>query len=265
MAKNEAKIKFTAETSEFNKAISKSYEEMSEFRAEMKLNETQMDNTGKSVDGLENKQKLLQKQLDAVRDRADALGDKLKVAEKYFGSNSSEASKLRTQLTKTKTEEAKLERAVKDCSDELENFDKNIDEAGDSARNAADGFSVAKGAVSDFISDSVQAGIEKVGEFISYIGGLPEETREARQGMAILSTSFDEAGLSAEQGKTIVRDLYGVLGDNDRAVEASTLIAKMAKNQEDLNSWVDISTGIFGSYGESLPVESLAEAANETA
>lgn len=264
MAKNEAKIKFTAETGEFNKAIAKSNNEMSELRAEMKLNEAQMDNTGASADGLKNKQKLLQKQLDAVADKADALGSKLKSAEKYFGSNSSEASKLRTQLTRTKTEQAKLERAVRDCANELENFGKKVDEAGDSARNAADGFSVAKGAVSDFISDSVQAGIDKVGEFIDYVGALPEETREARQGMAILSTSFDEAGLSAEQGKTIVRDLYGVLGDNDRAVEASTLIAKMANNQEDLNSWAEIATGIFGTYGESLPVESLAEAANET-
>ena len=263
--KNEAKIKFTAETGEFNKAIQKSNSEMSELRAEMKLNEAQMDNTGQSAEGLERKHELLKKQLDAAGDKTDALASKLKSAEKYFGSNSTEASKLRTQLSKAKTEQAKLEGAVRNCANELKDFDKKIDDAGDSARNAADGFTVAKGAISDFISDTMQAGIDKVGEFVDYIGGLPEETREARQGMSILNTSFDEAGLSAEQGKNLVRELYGVLGDNDRAVEAATLIAKMSDNQKDLNAWTEISTGIFGTYGESLPVESLVEAANETA
>lgn len=348
-AKNEAKIKFTAETGDFNDAINKSNNKMSELRAEMKLNEEQMKSTGNSVDSLKRKKELLQAQLDAASDKTKALEEKLKSAQKYFGANSDEASKLQTQLTNAKVAEEKLKRSVKECSEEIENFvsdlddtesssrqaknslekltdeidsqenhlkelkdayansimeygkhskesrdlakqirklsselkdnqtkmgkaeraadklDKSFDNAGDAARNASEGFSVAAAAVGDFISDAAQAGIDKIGEFVDYIGGLPEETREARQGMSVLSTAFDEAGLSAEQGKTIVRDLYGVLGDNDRAVEAASLIAKMSNNQKDLNAWTEISTGIFGTYGESLPVESLAEAANETA
>ena len=349
MAKNEAKIKFTAETGEFNSAIKKSNNEMSELRAEMKLNETQMAGTGKTIDGLEKKHKLLQAQLDAAGDKTNALSEKLKSAEKYFGANSDEASKLRTQLTNARTAQEKLEQSVKACADELEDYkqsmsdagneakqaatqtekmtdkldrqerelkdlkdayaetviqygrnsreakdlakqigklskevkdnqtkmgkaekaaeklDRSFDNAGDAARKASEGFTVAKGAISNMLSDAISTGIDKVGQFIDYIGGLPEETRESRRNMAVLETAFDEAGLSAEQGKNTVRELYGVLGDNDRAIEASTLIAKMSKNQEDLNSWTKISTGIFGTYGESLPVESLAEAANETA
>lgn len=264
MAKNEAKIKFTAETGEFNDAIKRSNDQMSELRAEMKLNETQMKNTGQSVEGLERKHKLLQDQFDAAGDKVEALANKLRSAEKYFGTNSTEASRLRTQLSNARTAQEKLRGAVSDCANELKDFDKKMEDAGDAAKTASDGFDTAKVAVGNFISDAIQAGLNKVSEFIGYLRGLPEETREARRGMAILGTSFDEAGLSAEQGKEIVRDLYGVLGDNDRAVEASTLIAKMAHNQQDLNDWTLISTGIFGSYGESLPVEALAEAANET-
>lgn len=39
----------------------------------------------------------------------------------------------------------------------------------------------------------------------------------------------------------------------------------MAKNQKELQQWTTILTGVFGTYGDSLPVESLAETAAETA
>lgn len=262
--KNEAKIKFTAETHEFNEAIKQSDSQMAELRAEMKLNEAQMDNAGKSAEGLERKHELLQKQLHAAGEKTEALANKLKSTERYFGSNSDEASRLRTQLSNAKTAQTKLEGAVSDCADELRNFGKKMDDAGDASKDASGGFTVAKDALGDFISDSVQAGIDKVGEFVNYLADLPKETREARQGMAIVDTAFAEAGLSAEQGKQTVRELYSVLGDNDRAIEASSLIAKMSSDQDDLNGWVRIATGIFGTYGESLPIESLAESTNET-
>ena len=39
----------------------------------------------------------------------------------------------------------------------------------------------------------------------------------------------------------------------------------MAKSEEELNDWVKITTGIWGTYQDALPVESLAEAASESA
>jgi hypothetical protein len=45
-SKNEAKIQFTAETSDFTAAIKDANSEMSSLRAEMKLNEAQFQNTG---------------------------------------------------------------------------------------------------------------------------------------------------------------------------------------------------------------------------
>ena len=44
--KNEAKIRFTAETSEFTQAIQDANSDMSTLRAEMKLAEAQFANTG---------------------------------------------------------------------------------------------------------------------------------------------------------------------------------------------------------------------------
>ena len=98
MAKNEAKIRFTAETGEFNSAIKQSNNQMSELKAELRLNETQMKATGNTVEGLENKHKILSSQLEASKQKTEALSQKVKKAVEIFGENSDEASKLRTQL-----------------------------------------------------------------------------------------------------------------------------------------------------------------------
>lgn len=120
MAKNEAKIKFTAETGEFNKSIQKANDEMSELRAEMKLNETQMKSTGATVEALEKKHAILQNQLSASESKTEALSQKVKKAVEIFGENSQEASKLRVQLLNAETAEEKLRQAVAQCGKELE-------------------------------------------------------------------------------------------------------------------------------------------------
>ena len=42
-------------------------------------------------------------------------------------------------------------------------------------------------------------------------------------------------------------------------------MAKLAENEEDVSTWTDIAAGVFGTFGDSLPIEGLIESANETA
>ncbi|MDD6145919.1 MAG: phage tail tape measure protein, partial [Oscillospiraceae bacterium] len=120
MAKNEAKIKFQADTSQFNAQIKKSNDTMSQLKAELKLNETQMKATGTTVEGLENKHKLLSSQLSESEEKTNALSQKVQKAVEIFGENSAEAVKLKTQLAKAQTEQENLKQAVDGCNTELE-------------------------------------------------------------------------------------------------------------------------------------------------
>lgn len=341
MPKNEAKVRFNADTKGFNDAIKKSNQELSELRAEFKLNETEMQSAGKTVEGLEKKHENLKAQLEASQDRTEALNQKVAKAVEIFGENSQEVSKLRVQLANAQTTEEKLKKAVSDCEKEikaqadaaeeaerasnkltaeiddqqeeltqlkkkyadliLENkectdeakdlerqigdlsselkksksafaeaerkandLDQSMDDAGDSAADSADGFTVAKGAIADLASEAIQLAIGKISEFIGYLAELPEATRELRQDMATLETSYETAGFTVEQATGTWKELYKIFGEDDRAVEAANHIAKFSKNQQDLNAWVNITKGIWGTYQDSLPVEGLAEAANET-
>ena len=265
MAKNEAKIKFVAETSEFNSEIKDANNELSKLRAELKQNEAQMDNAGRSAEGLEKKHELLESQLKASRTKVEALAGKVEAATRIYGENSEEVSKLERQLANARTEEAKIEKAISECNDELKEQKSWFAKVSKAAGDTEEGFTVAKGAFADLASNAIQAAIGKVSEFIGYLAELPEATRELRQDMATLETSFESAGLTTEQATDTWKELYRVFGEDDRAVEAANLIAKMSDNQQDLSDWVTITTGIFGTYQDSLPVEGLAEASNETA
>lgn len=91
-----------------------------------------------------------------------------------------------------------------------------------------------------------------------------EGTRDYRTAMAKLDTAFQANGHSAEAAKETYKALQKVLGDTDQAVEAANHLAVLCDNQEDLNKWTDICTGVFATFGDSLPIEGLTESANET-
>lgn len=95
--------------------------------------------------------------------------------------------------------------------------------------------------------------------------GIGAATKEYQVGQAKLITAFEAAGSSAEAAKETYNDLYRVLGDDGKAVEAANHIAQMTTNQKELEQWTKITQGVYATFGESLPIESLTEAANETA
>ena len=100
------------------------------------------------------------------------------------------------------------------------------------------------------------------------VGGLlalEQSTEEYRIAMGRLNTAFESAGYGADAANQAYSEFYGILGDTDRATEASQLLAQLAENEKDVATWTNIAAGVNGTFGDSLPIEGLIEAANETA
>lgn len=117
---------------------------------------------------------------------------------------------------------------------------------------------------------TVAGGIAKgIGVAAAALGGAwvaaIESTREYRTEMGKLDTAFQASGHSSEAAKQTYSDLNAVLGDSGQAVEAAQHLAKLTDNEKDLQTWTDICTGVYATFGASLPIEGLTEAANETA
>lgn len=94
---------------------------------------------------------------------------------------------------------------------------------------------------------------------------LESSTEEYRVAQGKLNTAFEAAGYGAETAQQAYNSFYGILGDTDTATEASQLLAKLADSAEDVSTWTDIAAGVAGTFGDSLPIEGLIEASNETA
>lgn len=107
----------------------------------------------------------------------------------------------------------------------------------------------------------VGAGVALGGAWVAAIEG----TREYRAQMGLLDSAFQASGHSSTEAKNTYSDLNAVLGDTEQAVEAAQHIALIADNEKEMNDLVQIGTGIFSSYGQSLPLEGLFEAVNHTA
>ena len=271
MAKNEAKIKFTAETGEFNNQIKSANDEMSLLRAELKLNETQMKGTGTSAEGLKSKHNILSKELEAAKSKTEALNQKVEKAVEIFGENSTEATKLKTQLANAKNAEEKIKNEINQCNKELDEqknasdkLEKSLDEVEDSAKNASEGFTVMKGAMSNLISDGITGLVNGAKSAVSGIVGLEEETREYRAEMGKLDTAFTTNGHSIDSAKSAYTELYSIIGETDQSVEAAQQISLLAQSEEDVAKWAGYAAGVVGRFGDALQPETFYESANET-
>lgn len=158
-----------------------------------------------------------------------------------------------------------FEKELDDVADSAEDAGGSLDDLGDSAKKAGDGFDVANIAAGNFIADGITALVSAVGDAIASLVSLSDETREYREDMAKLETAFTTAGHSTETAQQAYDDFYKILGESDRSVEAVNHLAELTQSEEELAKWSDIAAGVTAKFGDSLPIEGLTEAANESA
>lgn len=133
--------------------------------------------------------------------------------------------------------------------------------ANDSANETESAFSKIGGVAKNVALGIGAAGLAIGGAFI----GAVESTREYRAEMGLLESAFLTVGHSTESAKNTYSELNAVLGDSGQAVEASQHLAKIADNEEELAGLTHILTGVYATFGESLPLEGLAEGINHSA
>jgi phage-related protein len=119
------------------------------------------------------------------------------------------------------------------------------------------------------VGDVAKKGLAVAGAAVAGVGvalmSTVGATEEYRAAQAKLVSAFETAGSSASVAKDTYNDLYRVLGDGDVAVEAANHLAKLTTEEKALNEWTTICQGVYATFGDSLPIEGLTEAANETA
>lgn len=152
----------------------------------------------------------------------------------------------------------KLKSSVKAAKGEIDGFKSNASTNSEAIKQSLNTIGTQAQAAGKVIATGITLGTTAL---LAAAGA----TEEYRANQAKLSAAFETAGASASTATTVYNDLYRVLGDDDVSVEAANHLAKLTTNQQDLSEWTNICQGVYATFGDSLPIEGLTEAANETA
>lgn len=270
---------------EYKKELGKVNQEIGLLSDKMKRADAEFRGQANSIEALTTKNDLLreaqQKQIDKIAKLQTAIED----CGEAYGENDEAVMRFKRQLEKAETDLIDLndelssnERYLDEARTSADKCAKSIDEYGKQVKDAAkatDDFNGAgggKGGIGDLIGQlgslkkmlvggAVVAGLKATSDAII---GIVDETEEYRKIMGTLETSSQAAGYTAEQTAESYEYLYGVLGDTQTAATTVANLQAIGLAQGDLRGMIDSVIGAWATYGDSIPIDGLAEAVNET-
>lgn len=156
-------IKLTGE-SEYQKALRGISDNLKVLNSEMKVVTSQYDRNDKSVSNLSQQNSVLTKKIDEQKEKVNVLTKALEDAKKETGDNSTTTKKWQTQLNDAKAELNKLERTLDSNEQEMKDFGKATEDAGEKTSRLGD---IIKG---NLISEGIIAGIKALGSAMKTVG-----------------------------------------------------------------------------------------------
>lgn len=251
------------------------------LQEELSYTEASFRGQANTVEALTSKDRLLRKEIEQQTEKVRALEKAMDRAADTYGDNDKRTEEYRQSLYKAKRELVDMQDELKDtdkyldearastnkCAKSIDEFGREVKDAGDDLdgfdlKGLTTGLADLKGMlVGGAAGAAVIAGIK---ELSGAILELEESTREYRTIMGSLKTSSAAAGYTAEETEEAFLRLYGVLGDTQTSATTVANLQAIGLAQEDLIAVVDGCTGAWSKYGDSIPIDGLAESINET-
>lgn len=207
----------------------------------------------------------LTREIAEQEEKLSKLGRGYSNAVLEYGKGSDEAKKFEREIGQLSSELKSNQQRLKDASAGAEALGDAMEDASGGVSKMGEGLSSVGVAIGNLMSSAIQAALEGLRDLGSALWNLDEATEAYRAAQGRLNTAFEAAGYSTETAHQAYTDLYAILGDTDTAVEAAQLLAQLADSEEDMAQWAEIAAGVAGTFGDALPINSLIEAANETA
>jgi len=269
MAENEREITtvFKADISNFTAATQQLNRDVALVNSEFKNATASMGKWSDNTDGLKAKLTQLNGTLDAEKKRLSLLEaqyDELKDAGKE---NTAEAQRLATAINNQSAKVKGIQKNIDQYTDNL----KELEQAGVSTKNELDNLTASaekQGSKFKSVAGTLGKGLVKgiagiataaTGAVTGFLA-LGESTREYRVGLAQLETAFSQVGFTAEDTYEAFNYFGSVLGDTKKAQETMLVLGQLVDTEKELESWTDTLTGVYATYGEAIPLESMSEA-----
>ena len=212
--------------------------------------------------------KKLQSEITETNKRLRDLKKEAKSVNDQFGSpiSSSQYDALQREIIETEQKFGALQKEAEDTNDAMKKIKKggldDVEKAAGDAEEALDDASDSASHFGDVLgAELVVSGLEGI---VSSVSEITEAAKEYDRIMASLEVSSQKSGYSAEDTAKSYQKLYGVLGDDQSAATTLSNLQQIGLSQADLNALIDGAVGSWATYGDSIPIDGLAEAINET-
>ena len=264
---------------EFKKQLGDVNSNLKTLKSEMQLTTEQFKGQANSMEALTAKDQILRREIEQQEEKVRALTQALEDASEVYADSPGKIDKYQQSLNRAKADLINMQRELADTDRYLDEAKtsadktaKSIDGFGKEAKDAGKDLDGIGGGIGSFIGKlgdlkNIVAGGAVVGGVVALkdaILGVVEETEEYRKIMGTLETSSQAAGYSAEQTTEAYNRLYGVLGDTQTTATTIANLQAIGLSQEDLMGLIDATTGAWATYGDSIPIDGLAESINET-
>lgn len=285
-------VEIGGDTTGLSKALAGINKEISNTQRQLKDVDRLLKLDPGNVTLLEQKQRLLADSVEQTKQKLDSLKSAEKQVQQQFAQgkvSQAQYDALQREIVATEADLRKAEKAASSFQDEIAQSkgesalkqlgdaasgtaskvkkidEKPIEDVEDAAKDADDALEKAGDSASSF-ADHLKADIlvEGIKGVVSEIKELNEETKEYRKIMGTLETSSEAAGYSAEETSEAFSQLYRALGDDQSAATTTANLQAIGASQKDINSLISSAVGAWAKYGDSIPIDGLAESINET-
>lgn len=210
-------------------------------------------------------EKKLADELAAAEENMQKAANTVTTYQKQLNNTERDQAKLGDELARTDQYLAEAKGSTDKCASSIDKFGKEVEKAGDSTDTFSSKLKDGLSGAAQAAGASIVAAGTVAAAGVKLLNDIAESTEEYRAAQGKLNTAFEAAGYSTETAKAAYQNLFAVLGDTDNATESAQLLAQLAKSEEDIAKWGEIAAGVTGTFGDALPINSLIEAANETA
>ena len=262
-------IKLGGDASGLEKTLKDVNNEVKDTQKQLKDVERLLKLDPTNVELLRQKNMLLNRSIDETNSKLNVLKDAEKKVQEQFAKgkiSEDQYNALKREIVSTEIELDYLKNQAKKTFDSINKIDeKPIEEVASAAQKAEQELEDAGKEASNF-GDYLKADaiVEGAKGIIGALGDAAEESKEYMKIMGSLEESSKSAGYSAEQTEEIYKQLYGVLGDDQTAATATANLQALGLSQKDLTALTNGTIGAWAKYGDSIPIDGLAEAINET-
>lgn len=262
-------VEIGGDTQGLSKALSGVNKEIRTTQSQLKDVERLLKIDPGNTELLRQKYELLNDSIDSTEEKLDALKKAEKQVQQQFERgevSQDQYNGLQREIIATEQALGRLQDEAKDTQrridgideDPVEDVKKAADDAGDALKDAGDDAS--------HFGDMLKAGaiVEGVSSLVDSMSQLAEETKEYQKIMGSLEVSSEKAGYTAGETADTYRQLYGVLGDDQTAATTTANLQALGFSQERLTQMTNAAIGAWATYGDSIPIDGLAESINET-